>query len=576
VNVSEAEVRQPAADVPAPSRRPAVAGAAAGLWALVVGVALVSCLVMLAWAVSPNSAGDSAAAWRAAGYTWLAAHQVPLEIGARSLTLMPLGALALGLLLGRRGGRWAGRMLPEPSWGEVATVVASCAVVYGAGGAGVAWLSESPATGARPMPAFLGTALVAAAGSAWGMATSCGLVGRLRASFSDAAWRTVAGGLAAVVGLFAAGAGLVTASLVRHFSEVGATMAGLDAGTVGNLALTLLGIMCLPTLDIWGLSMVVGPGFSLGAGDGLAMFGGQVDVLPALPILAAVPTETPGWAPALLLVPIALGALAGRIRWGRDLPTLSGTVVSAAGLAAVVAALVAGLTLLASGSLGGGRLGAVGPSPVAAAASAAGLVVLGFLAEAAIASLRLSWELHRAEHLVDRAARPTPGHAGGIGAEWDTTTDPAVPEAEPGPASQAPDSDRTDEPPMPVSDAAVPGWAAEGSSAEEPSAGPTGPPDPQPVVLPPRVARRSVAIPVAIPVAMPRSDPVADPESVPTATDRGPGDVHAQDPGPAAEAADHTVDLTIDDAELALVRAARDRVMHETGAEAEPDPDPQS
>ena len=51
-------------DVPIVSRRarrPFVAGGLAGMWALLVGLALVTCLVMLAWAISPNSAGDSAA-----------------------------------------------------------------------------------------------------------------------------------------------------------------------------------------------------------------------------------------------------------------------------------------------------------------------------------------------------------------------------------------------------------------------------------------------------------------------------------------------------------------------------------
>ena len=94
MSVRDPEVLDVEADAPEQSRRPIVAGVAAGLWALLVGVALVTCLVMLAWAVSPNSAGDSAAAWRAAGSVWLGAHQVPLEIGDRSLTLLPLGARA--------------------------------------------------------------------------------------------------------------------------------------------------------------------------------------------------------------------------------------------------------------------------------------------------------------------------------------------------------------------------------------------------------------------------------------------------------------------------------------------------
>jgi hypothetical protein len=209
------------------------------------------------------------------------------------------------------------------------------------------------------------------------------------------------GGLAAVVGLFAVGALLVTVSLLRHFGQLATTMADLDAGPVGELALTALGALCLPTLDIWGMAVVVGPGFDLGSAGALSAFGGQVGTLPALPVLAAVPGAVPAWGPVLMLVPVALGTLAGRIRWGRDLPTPTGAVVSAAGLAGVVAALVGGVVLLASGSLGGGRLAEVGPRLLPVASAAAGLVVLGFLAEAAFQSLRLSWQLHQAERRAE-------------------------------------------------------------------------------------------------------------------------------------------------------------------------------
>jgi hypothetical protein len=393
-----------------PSRRPVVAGVAAGLWALLVGVALVTCVVMAVWAVSPNSAGDSAAAWRAAGSVWLGAHQVPLEIGDRELTLLPLGALFLGLLLTRRGGRWAGRLLAEATPREAATIVVSCAIVYAAGGAGVAWLATGPGTGASPPVAFLWTGAVALVGATWGIARSAELAGLARTRVSDGAWRTAMGAVAAVAGLLCAGAVLVTVSLVRHFGELATTLAELEAGPAGALALTVLGMLCLPTLDIWAMALVVGPGVDLGSSGSLSVVGGQVESLPALPFLAAIPTTPPGWAPALLAIPVILGGLAGRIRWGRDLPTLSGSAVSGAGLAGVVAALVGGLVLLASGSLGGGRLAEVGPDALPVAGAAAGLVLLGFLADAGLQSLRLTWELHQAERRAEesrlrRAAR---------------------------------------------------------------------------------------------------------------------------------------------------------------------------
>ena len=234
-------------------------------------------------------------------------------------------------------------------------------------------------------------------GTTWGIAREAGLVAGVRARSSDAAWRTVVAGVAAVCGLLGMGAGLVSVSLMRMFPQIAETLTDLDGGIIGSLGLTLVGILSLPTLAIWAMALVVGPGFQLGSIGGLSAFGGEVGTLPALPVLAAIPTTVPGWAPMLLVVPVALGVLAGRIRWGRDLPTLAGALASGAGIGAVVGGLVAGLVLLASGSLGGGRLAAVGPEALPASASAAALVVLGFLSEAGFQSLRLSWDLHKAQ-----------------------------------------------------------------------------------------------------------------------------------------------------------------------------------
>jgi hypothetical protein len=384
-----------------------VAGGLAGLWGFVVGVGLVTCLVMLAWAVSPNSAGDAAAAWRAAGLTWLGAHLVPLQVGGEPVTLLPIGGLLLGLLLVRRSGAWAGRLLPEPAVGEVAWLVLGAGLLYGVGGAAVAWLSAGESASAQPGPAGLVTGVVAAVGALWGISREARLVERTRAWLSDAAWRTGMAGLAAVVGLFAAGSVLVTASLVRHFAEVGGTLSDLDPGVVGAAGVTLVDALSLPNLAIWALAVIVGPGFQMGSTGALSAFGGEVESLPALPVLAAIPTTAPWWAPALLLVPVLLGVLAGRIRWGRDLPTASGALIGALGLAAVTAPLTAAMLRLSTGSLGGDRLVQVGPVLAPVTLAATGLIVLGFLLEAAFQSLRLSWDLHRAERRASSGGTPS-------------------------------------------------------------------------------------------------------------------------------------------------------------------------
>lgn len=541
MSVSDPEVLDLDAGVQEPSRYPVVAGAAAGLWALLVGVGIVTILVMLAWAVSPNSAGDGAAAWRAAGSVWLGAHQVPMLVGDRELTLLPLGALLLGLLLTRRSGRWAGQLLNDPTPAETVGIISACVAVYGAGGAGVAWLSAGDGTRASPVTALMWTGAVALVGVTWGVAAQAGLGGRLRALLSDAAWRTVVGATAAVIGLFAAGGVLVTISLVRHFGQVTATLADLEAGPVGALALTLLGILSLPTLDIWAMAVLVGPGFTLGPAEGLRAFGGQVESLPALPVLAAIPTAVPGWAPALLLVPVALGWLSSRIRWGRDLPTLSGALVSAVGVAAVVMAMVTGLAVLASGSLGGGRLAAVGPTPLVMGACAAGLVLLGFLAEAGFQGLRLSWELHRAEQRSEQA-RTAVGDDDPVGTASDRGGDSA---------------------------------AADGPDPAGSETSPAGAVQPPPRRRPAPAPRQSIVIPVVIgqPPAVESTTGTVQQEPVDqTDTDPAHVDVDVDVDARDADRRDCTVDLTVAEEDLTRIRAA----ARSTRAGNEQDPRPGS
>lgn len=604
MSVHEPELLDVDLDGPEPSRRPIVAGVAAGLWSLLVGVALVTCLVMLAWAVSPNSAGDSAAAWRAAGAVWLGAHQVPLEIGGRMLTLLPLGAVLLGLLLTRRGGRWAGRLLAGTTPAEAVGIVVSCALVYGAGGAGVAWLAAGPGTGASPPAAFAWTGVVALVGATWGIAHEVELVARVRSRVSDAAWRTALGGLAAVVGLFAAGAVLVTVSLIRHVGQIAATMVELSAGPVGEFALTALGALCLPTLDIWGLAVVVGPGFDLGSAGGLNAFGGQVQSLPALPVLAAIPTTVPAWGPLLMVVPVGLGVLSARIRWGRDLPTLTGTAISGAGLAGVVAALTGGLVLLASGSLGGGRLAEVGPALLPVAASAAGLVLLGFLAEAGFQSLRLSWELHQAEQRAEdrRLRRAARGGADPV-AEPEVAQVAAQEGVAPGGVAPGvlpdPESDVEPQPgraparsrraPRPMRDAVVipvvvpaepaaaeQAPAVQGPAPEEPAPDQDVALTPDPVVdvdpdLDPDV------VPAVHPAVDPAVDLVADPDVDLTddpSEQEGPvvstGGRHVRDSAPEVDG-ESTVDLPVDLADLDAVRAAAREALASEPTAADPD-----
>jgi hypothetical protein len=109
---------------------------------------------------------------------------------------------------------------------------------------------------------------------------------------------------------------------------------------------------------VGGLCWVVGAGFSVGAAT-LSPFGTVPGVPSSFPLLAALPAgPPPGWAPAVLVLPVLVGVLVG-ISGRRALP-VPGDRVRAAVAAAVLAA--SGATLLAL--LAGGRLAAGPYDPV--------------------------------------------------------------------------------------------------------------------------------------------------------------------------------------------------------------------
>lgn len=395
------------------TRHPAVAGVAAALWAQTVGLAVLSVLVLLLWVLAPDSTGGALDAWQGAGLVWLAAHHVPLSISGRPLSLLPLGATLPALVLLRMAGRWAARLLPRITAGETAMVTACGAASYGVAGSILGWLVSGPSAGVVALLAGAITAAVAALGLLWGLAGPARLVAGARARVSEVVWRLGIGALVVVGGLFSAGALLLSATLIVQFHDAVQALRSLQAGLVGDVAITALSAAALPTMAVWGMTLVTGAGVSFGGPGALGAFGGELGALPSLPVLAALPVKLPEWAPALLLVPVALGFVAARIRWGRDLPTWGGAVIGAFGLGCGVAGLIAPLTWLASGSLGGHRMAHVGPQVLLTMGAAAGLAMVGFVLEAAWEEARLAIGSHPLGgdtlDLRDAAIRPDGG-----------------------------------------------------------------------------------------------------------------------------------------------------------------------
>ena len=113
---------------------------------------------------------------------------------------------------------------------------------------------------------------------------------------------------------------LVTVALVLRGGQIIALYEAAHLDVLGATMVTLAQLAYLPTLVVWGLAFIAGPGFAVGAGTSVAPAGTQVGVVPGIPVLGILPESTTPWLLLLALCPVAVGALAGWIARSRLTP----------------------------------------------------------------------------------------------------------------------------------------------------------------------------------------------------------------------------------------------------------------
>lgn len=365
------------------------------LVAAAVGLAVAGAPLMVFWFVAFGS-GDLAAIWQSAATIWQFGHSVPVEIAlpdvyvaqlgvdpsfaSFTLSLAPLAFAAFTLLFGGRSGARAGRA-GAPWSGAVTGIVVFAVIAAGVALTGAAALAQTDLWRAicYPTAYYAAGVLAGAVHRAW-IDGDDGPIDALRARLdrASAAWPevpelTVRGAAVAVTGLVAIGAAVLGLALIARAPNIVAlSQAGnLDAGGAAVLALAQL--LYLPTLLVWALSFVAGPGVGLGAGSVVSPAGTQLGVLPGVPILGVLPEGTSTWYLLLALLPIAVGAFAGWVTRSRlrprgssaDAETTGILVTLTLGIATVTALAAALMAVLAGGSMGPGRLSAVGPDALA-------------------------------------------------------------------------------------------------------------------------------------------------------------------------------------------------------------------
>jgi hypothetical protein len=467
------------------------------LVAAAVGVAAALAPLTLLWVFGLGAAGTGGAPWSllwpASAAVWqlgnlvpihihlpgeyLAVTGIPAEAASFVVSLAPLAFAGFTALFAARSG---GRAARAGAW--VVGVVAGSAV-YAIAAAAVCFTTRNGVAAVHawqavlfPALLFALPALVGAIVAAWRDGDG-GVVDRVhdRVDAWDDAWRrlpelAVRGAGIVLTGLIGLGALVVVIALIAHGGEVIGLYEAGNMTLLGVVVVSLAQLAYLPTLVVWGLSFVAGPGFALGTGTAVSPSGTEVGVVPGIPLLGALPHAASPWMLALVVLPIAVAVFAGWVIRSRlvaetradhaapRMPAALTGLVSAApvldadepphdpiaprlvltaGTAVLAAAGAALLAVAASGSLGPGRLAAVGPDALAVALAVGVETLIG------VGILVLSPRRERDPAFDDRpAASGGRGEAAGRGvpaAFWDepeTRDDDRRVEPEPEPESE--------------------------------------------------------------------------------------------------------------------------------------------
>lgn len=368
----------------------------------VVALVIIAAVTLLQLLIA-NS--DMTGALGAIASIWLGVHQVPISIGGRELGTMPL--LPVLLMVAATARSTARATSPYSSWLVVRWVVASAlggplliaaialAVIHDA--STVITELQTPSA----LRAFAGVLVVHAVGAGIGVWFRLGRRALARSPLPSWLGDSVRAATAGVLALFGL-SGLVTAaSLVVHWSTMQELYAITDS-IFGQFSLTVLSMLYAPNVIVGTSAVAVGSSAHIGFAtfSSFTVFGGDI---PALPVLAAVPTPPlgPVWV-ALLIIGAASGVAVGQQCARRPLPLVPATAKL------LVAAVLGALAMSLLGYAGSGRLGNFGSVGVDQGAMLLGVLfwfaVVGWITVAMTGGIR-------------RRPRPIPKRANAVADE---------------------------------------------------------------------------------------------------------------------------------------------------------------
>ncbi|MFK3981119.1 DUF6350 family protein [Micromonospora sp. NPDC050397] len=357
--------------------------------------------------------GDSGSVWAAARVGlagWLVGHGVPLDTEAGVFHLAPLGLAVFAGWRVARAGLHTSRAVGARQHGtprQALAVAGAVGIAYGLFGVLAAVIVSGGGQHVSPARAGLTLTVFGTLAALAGALPITGTLGALARRTPPVLRDGLRTGLVAALLLLGAGAGAAGLAVATGGGAASDMLAAYRTGVVGQAGITAVSAGYAPNASVWAASYLLGPGFAIGTGTTVSTTEVDVGPLPAIPLLAGLPSGPIGGLRVVLLaVPVMAGLAAGWLltrrslrRAGLPAPPAAlprGAVrgraavrwpplLGAALLGGPVAGLVLGLAAWASGgSLGGGRLAEVGPIGWQVSAVATVVVAVGAMVGAAV------------------------------------------------------------------------------------------------------------------------------------------------------------------------------------------------
>jgi len=317
-------------------------------------------ITLFAWATAGSTYGTTSDPMRAAVWLWLGMHLTPFNIVSNEvngyLSYLPIGAVIFPWLAIKNGFNRANEILGNRKTSRTYFIInylllyTILALVSINSQVKIDWL--------RSIPILLIIVI---------MATSTKRIENLiKLPFSM---------FLVLLGV----SGLVfTLSLALNFTTAKNLTIVIQPGILGGILLVLLQVLYLPNLFFATLSYLLGVGFSLGRETYISPFVFELREIPAIPVLAALPTDKHSWLALFTICLLAIGMVNINIIKRVKLDTRSSRQLEIRFIA-ISTIFFALAAWLSSGSLLSENMSPVGVNPLIMSAVVAGQLLLALL-----------------------------------------------------------------------------------------------------------------------------------------------------------------------------------------------------